>query len=138
MNHRRLLLLLTWGMRFFGGVTCLAIVGVLMPHAWMNDVHRALGLGELPALPIVKYLTRSTSSLYLYLGVLYLYLSRNPLQHLDLIRFSGWCGVVFALTDFTIGWQAGLPMRWFYNSLFFVSAFSLGAIVLTHQLRAKA
>lgn len=41
-----------------------ALVAVVMPYEWMNVIHRQAGLGELPHVPIVGYLTRSISALY--------------------------------------------------------------------------
>ncbi len=40
-----------------------ALGAVVMPFDWMNVIHRQAGLGELPDVPIVGYLTRSISGL---------------------------------------------------------------------------
>jgi pseudouridine-5'-phosphate glycosidase len=41
-----------------------AVIPVVMPFVWMKDIHRQLGMGELPEGPIIGYLTRSLSAMY--------------------------------------------------------------------------
>ena len=48
-------------LRIVGAAALLAIVPVVMPHAWMDSIHGQIGLGELPHQPIIGYLTRSLS-----------------------------------------------------------------------------
>ncbi len=52
--------MLVWLLRFGGAVMLLALGAVVMPYEWMNGVHRNVGLGDLPHVPIVGYLTRSS------------------------------------------------------------------------------
>lgn len=125
---------MTWGLRVFGTVTLLAVGGLLMPHAWMDATHRFIGLGELPALPIVKYLTRSCSALYMYLGALFLYLSLDPVARLAQIRFCAKCGLVFAVTDATLGALAGLPPWWWIGSGLIVSTYCATALFLARKM----
>jgi hypothetical protein len=61
MNAERLLVVL---LRTIAAAGALAIVPTFMPHGWMNACHRWLGLGELPETPIIVYLTRSLSAMY--------------------------------------------------------------------------
>ena len=50
-------------LRFVGVPALFALVAVFMPVSWMAATHRWLGLGEMPAGPVVEYLARSVSAL---------------------------------------------------------------------------
>ena len=56
-------------LRWVGGVSLLALVAVFMPYSWMDTIHQALGMGTLPAVPIVGYLARSLSLFYALMAV---------------------------------------------------------------------
>ena len=55
--------LLVWILRGAGVVCVLAIAPMLMPIAWAQSAHAAIGLGELPGEPIVEYLVRGMSAM---------------------------------------------------------------------------
>ena len=55
--------LLFWILRTAGAICALAIVPMLMPTAWAQAAHTAIGLGELPGEPIVMYLVRGMSAM---------------------------------------------------------------------------
>jgi hypothetical protein len=55
--------ILIWLMRLGGAVMLTALGAVVMLFDWMSMIHQELGLGELPRVPIVGYLTRSVSAL---------------------------------------------------------------------------
>ncbi len=52
-----------------------AVVPSMMPFAWMQAIHRSLGMGELSGGPLNGYLTRSLSMLYALHGAVMLFLS---------------------------------------------------------------
>ena len=54
MAEKALVLLL----RIAGVVLLTALVPAVMPFDWMKDIHRQLGMGELPEGPIIGCLTR--------------------------------------------------------------------------------
>ena len=99
-------------LRIAAALLLFALVAVVMPHTWMDAVHRWLGLGELPQMPIVGYLTRSLSLFYAFQGVLLLYLSFHVRAYLALIRFFTWMSVFFGLALYGIDYAAGLPVGW--------------------------
>jgi hypothetical protein len=107
--QRRLLIFL---LRFAGVVTMTAFLAMLLPTEWMVTTHRWLGLGELPRMPIIEYLTRSVAALYGFHGVLLLLVSRDPERHLPIVRYLGVMNVVFGLLIILIDVHAGLPMFW--------------------------
>ncbi len=89
-------------LRYMGLVTMLALVAVFMPYSWMNATHRWLGLGDLPATPVVGYLARSLSLFYALLGGLLWFLSGNPRRHRAVLLYLGAAFVVFGLVCFGI------------------------------------
>ncbi len=50
--------ILVWLLRVSGAVTLMALGAVVLPYEWMNVIHQHIGMGELPHIPIVGYLTR--------------------------------------------------------------------------------
>jgi hypothetical protein len=69
--------ILVWLLRI-GGVAMLTALGaVVMPYEWMNVIHKRQGLGELPHVPIVGYLTRSISALYALHGALLVFVAND-------------------------------------------------------------
>ena len=104
--------MLTHVLRVLGVVMLCALPAVAMPHAWMNAVHRWLGMGELPAEPIVGYLARTLSAMYALGGAMLLHLARDIRRHLALLRFLAGAAGVFAVAVFAIDHALGLPPRW--------------------------
>jgi hypothetical protein len=99
-------------LRLGGLMTLSAVVPMCFPFAWMDAIHRALSLGELPNVPIVAYLTRSLSAMYAMHGALLLYLSFDVPRYLLAIRFLGLLAVLFGLSLLAIDLAAGLPWPW--------------------------
>ena len=89
-----------------------ALLPVFMPFAWMAAAHRWLGLGEMPAAPVVEYLARSASALYALFGALFLVLASDLGRYRPLVQFLG---VAFALLGLVVFWvdlSAGMPWWW--------------------------
>ena len=107
--QRRLLIIL---LRLAGVVTITAFLAMLLPTEWMVATHRWLGLGELPRMPIIEYLTRSVAALYGFHGVLLLLVSRDPERYLPIVRYLGVMNVVFGILVIVIDTHAGLPILW--------------------------
>jgi hypothetical protein len=45
--------ILVWLLRFGSAVMVTALGAVVMPFEWISAIHRQIGLGELPNVPIV-------------------------------------------------------------------------------------
>jgi len=99
-------------LRGIGILSLSALGAVVIPHAWMDAIHRAIGLGELPDLPVVEYLSRSLSLFYAWLGVIPLYASLNIERHIGLIRLFAASGLVIGLLQTLIDFAAPLPVWW--------------------------
>ncbi len=98
--------------RATGVVMLLALPAVFMPTDLMAATHRWLGLGELPGGPLVEYLARSTSLLYVLLGALFLVISGDLPRYAPIIRFFGAGFVVFGLVMVGVDLGAGMPLYW--------------------------
>jgi len=107
--HKRMLVIYV---RLVAGMMLLALPFVFIPHAWMDAVHARMGLGELPDLPIIRYLTRSASALYGFNGALLLYLSFDVERHRRVLRFLALLSIGFGLLMIGIDVAAGLPSHW--------------------------
>lgn len=105
----RLLALL---LRLVGGLLLLAWPFVFLPESWMAASHRALGLGEFLASPLVDYLTRSVSVLYGFHGVLYLALASDVVRFLPVIRVLALLDMIAGVLLLGIDLHAGLPLYW--------------------------
>jgi hypothetical protein len=115
-------------LRVNGGLMILAMVAVVLPHSAMDAIHRGLGLGQLPDIPIVGYLTRSLSAIYALLGVTAMYLAADLPRYRPLIRFWSAVTIVFGLTMLGIDLAAQLPAWWTLGEGGFVTG--MGGVLL--------
>ena len=90
----------------------LALIAVCMPYSWMDAIHRWLGLGSLPASPVVGYLARSLSLFYALLGGLLVRLSFNPSRFRPVLMYLGAAFVVFGAATWRVDFAEGLPPFW--------------------------
>ena len=103
---------LRWYLRLVGTVSLLALPCALMPFSWMDATHRWLGLGPLPAAPVVPYLARSLSLFYALLGGLLWTASFDLPRHRAMLSYVGSAMVLFGLTLCWVDFAAGLPKWW--------------------------
>lgn len=108
-KHERYLQLF---LRVIGGAALLALPCVALPYTWMDATHQWLGLGKLPADPIVGYLARSISAFYALLGGLLWTLSFDLRRHRFVLRYLGGAITFFGLILFAVDWLEGLPPFW--------------------------
>ena len=81
--------LLVWILRGAGVVCVLAIAPMLMPIAWAQSAHAAIGLGELPGEPVVEYLVRGMSAMCALYGGLLILLANDVHRYRRVITLSG-------------------------------------------------
>jgi len=110
MSHNESLLKLF--LRVLGTSALTAAFFECVPDAWMDAIHRQLGLGKLPDAPIVSYLARSTSAFYAMLGGLLWVVSFDLRRHRVVLRYLGLAILAIGLALFVVDWQAGLPLWW--------------------------
>ena len=99
-------------LRFLGVGSLLALVPVFMPFAWMAATHRWLGLGEMPAAPVVEYLARSVSAFYALVGALCLLVAADLDRYRPLVRSLGVAFALLGLVFLFIDLAAGMPWWW--------------------------
>jgi hypothetical protein len=108
-NSDKALRLLLYGL----GISSLfALVPVFMPFSWMLAIHRWLGLGEMPAAPVVEYLARSASVLYALYGALCLAVVVDLERYRPLVRFLGAMFILLSLILFGVDIVVGMPWWW--------------------------
>ena len=101
-----------WLLRLGGVVMLTALGAVVMPFGWMNSIHRQVGLGELPNVPIVGYLTRSISAFYALHGALLVFLASDVRRYLPVVRFLAVAGAVFGAMMLAIDCVVEMPLSW--------------------------
>jgi hypothetical protein len=102
-------------LRAIGLLDLCALLAVVMPESWMNDVHAWLGMGPLPAGAVVGYLARTASSLYALGGALFIFLSFDVERYGRVITFLALAGVVHGATTLVIDLVHELPPLWRYS-----------------------
>ena len=112
----------------------LAFAAMVLPFRVDGRDHRRLGLGDLPAAPIVEYLARSASLLYGFHGSILLYLSLDPRRHAPAHPLHGppRHGLTTALTLIDI--EAGMPAYWTIGEGASVILFAILLIALARPL----
>ena len=126
--------LLVWILRGAGVVCTLAIVPMLMPIAWAQSAHAAIGLGELPVEPIVEYLVRGMSAMCALYGGLLLLLANDVHRYRRVITYQAiailtiaTCGTIimhslpdlgkYVLIDGISCWLYCVPTLWLQTRL---------------------
>ena len=129
--------ILVWLLRAGGAVMLTALGAVVMPHDWMNVIHRQAGLGELPHVPIVGYLTRSISALYALHGALLMLLARDVVRYLPVIRFLALAGALFGGLMLTLDLAVGMPLPWSVGEGPFIVLLSGVFLWLARRVKAE-
>ena len=127
--------ILVWLFRVSGAMTLTALGAVFMPYEWMNMIHQRLGMGELPHIPIVGYLTRSVSALYALHGALLIFVSLDVHRYLPIVRFLGVAGVVMGVLLFGLDRAVEMPSQWANREGPFVVAISVVILLLAWRTK---
>jgi hypothetical protein len=105
-----------------------AVIPALMPFEWMKDIHRRLGMGELPEGPIVGYLTRSLSAMYAMHGALLLFVSLDVRRCLPVVKCLAVLCLAFGAGMIVLDQAVGMPRFWLLGEGPFIIA--LGGAIL--------
>ncbi len=125
-------------LRIIGSAALFAVVAVFMPYSWMNSIHKWLGMGELPAEPIVGYLARSTSGFYALLGGLFWLTSFDLHRHRLVLCYLGIVIVIFGMALFIIDLLEGMPLYWGLTEGPVNVGFGIVILVLSSRIGIKA
>ena len=99
-------------LRLDGIIMLSALFPSMMPLAWMQEIHRCLGMGELPDGPIMGYLTRSLSVMYAMHGAAELFVSLDVRRFLPVVKFLAVLGILFGLWMTALDVVVGMPVFW--------------------------
>jgi hypothetical protein len=99
-------------LRIVGIVMLTALIFCVCPFSWMQAIHEWMGMGTLPDVPIVRYLTRSLSGIYAYLGGLLCYLSGDIRRYRGPLVFLAITGIFFSIGMIFLDSAAGMPLVW--------------------------
>ncbi len=99
-------------MRVAGVMLLIAVIPAVMPFAWMKDIHRLLGMGELPGGPIMGYLTRSLSAMYAMHGALVFFISLDVRRYRPVVKCLAALGIIFGLGMLLLDIMVGMPFQW--------------------------
>lgn len=105
-----------------------------MPHSWMSTVHEQFGLGPLPELPIIGYLTRSVSALYAFYGVITLWVSRDVRRYGPLIDLLGLGNVLFGGFMLLLDRVVTMPRFWILIEGPFIIACGSAILLLRRRM----
>jgi len=131
MRGERPLVLLLRGIAV---AAALAVVPVFMPHRWMDTCHRWLGLGTLPELPVIVYLTRSLSAVYVFhAGVLWV-VARDVRRYAALVTYLAAAFMAFGIVTLWIDIHARLPWPWVAVEGPLGVAFGLAVLILRRKV----
>jgi hypothetical protein len=112
-DYRRLQALV---LRLVGAAEIFAFGAVVMPRAWMEEAHEALGLGAMPVGAVVDSLVRQVSFTYGLHGVALWFIAADVLRYRPLVILTGagylLAAPVLALVDLS----AGMPAWWAANT----------------------
>ena len=99
-------------LRVIGTSSLTALIFVAAPYGWMSSIHAALGMGTLPEMPVVGYLTRSLSAFYALMGGLFWVLSFDLKRYRQLLSYIGLGVSMLGLALLFTDWHEGLPLWW--------------------------
>lgn len=99
-------------LRVVGTVEAVSLLAVVMPRAWMAQVHASIGLGDMPPGPLVEYLARTVSFIYGGHGVLLWILAGDARRYRPIIAFTGAAYLVTAAMFLAINVTTGMPTYW--------------------------
>lgn len=122
-------------LRAAAGLLLLAAPFTLLPQETMAALHARLGLGELPALPIVGYLTRSVSALYAFYGLIVLVVSFDVRRYGPLITVLGLGSIGFGAFMLVVDRFVQMPRAWVLIEGPFTIV--VGTLILVLQQRGK-
>jgi hypothetical protein len=120
-------------LRLFGTSSLLALIFVAAPHAWMQDIHAGLGMGDLPDAPVVWYLARSTSAFYAILGGLFWVVSFDTARYRSVLSYMGSAIVFLGVALLGVDYLEGMPWFWRVWEGPVVVFFGLAMLVLTRR-----
>jgi hypothetical protein len=120
-------------LKAIGCLDMLAIAAVFMPRHAMDLLHAWVGLGAIPREPIVGYLARSGSALYVLHGAIVVFISFDVVRYERLIRMMALAALLHGVVLFGIDVAEGMPPLWRYSEGPAFAATGLLVLWLQHR-----
>ncbi len=117
------------------GLDLLAVLAMAAPWTWLAWAARLNGYEIGETVPLVHYLTRTASGMYVVYGALLWFLSLRPVHHASVIRFLAWVSVLHSVSVLAVDMAVGMPAFWCASE--FGGHLAEAAIVLVLLRRAK-
>ncbi len=130
MHEKALVILL----RISGVILLTALIPAVMPFVWMQEIHRWLGLGELPRGPIIGYLTRSLSLMYAAHGAMICFVSFNVRRFLPFVRFLAILSIGFGSGMIVLDVAVGMPVYWIIGEGPLVIPLGIAILLLARRI----
>lgn len=112
MENNRYLQYATWILRLIGVSVCFAFFPIFFPLHWMEWIHSAIGLREMPRQPIFEYLTRSLSAMYFAHGCLVMFISSDVARYLPLAKAVAILNIFLGGVLLCVDLRAPMPWYW--------------------------
>jgi hypothetical protein len=125
MNSR---LLTVWILRLAGATEILAFFAVIMPRSWMEISHAWLGMGKMPAGPVLMFLIRQASYTYGMHGVSLWVLASDVTRFRKLVILNGIAYLLACPIFFWIDYTTGMP--WYWTAIDSLGCGSFGVAIL--------
>jgi MYXO-CTERM domain-containing protein len=122
-------------LRVTGTAVLLAAPFVFLPRAWHAGIHEWLGLGAYPEGPVIDYLVRTVSTMYVLSGVFCWLVSYNVERYASLIAFLAGASIAFGLVATVVDFVNHLP--WFWKWFEGPPAILWGIVVLALLARRR-
>jgi len=123
---KRLLRRLLW---VVGAALLLALPFVFVPRAWHAEIHEHwIGLGPYPDGPIIDYLVRSVSAVYVLSGLFCWLVATDLGRYGPMVAFLGWASLAWGILMTTVDVMLDLPWWWILGEG--VAAIILGVVLV--------
>jgi len=90
----------------------LAFFAALVPMAWLQQAHVAIGMGEMPDITVIEFMIRQSSLFYGAHGVLLWWVAKDVVRYRPLVRLLGGTYLFFGVTFMLVDFVAGAPLWW--------------------------
>ena len=111
-----------------------AFFAIFLPHAWMGRTHEWLGMGAFPEAPVVDYLARTLSALYVFHGGVLWIVAGDLRRYLALLTWVIYTGIAFGVLVTVAGMQAGFPLWWTFGEGPFLVVLSVLFLLLQRKV----
>lgn len=124
-------------LRVEAAVVFCSLPAIVLPTAWMAHVHAWLDLGDLPRGPIVEYMARTLSMLYLGWAPLLWVMAGDVRRYLPLLWVFGAMSLAASFTFLALDLLIPMPLWWTVTEFGMVFAFAAGGLLLTWRVQRE-